>query len=785
MCEISSSLSPKKACNSGPAFFAPTSINETVFPHSRRVSSDRYAWAGDQQFQHNEGGREGQLTATAPVRQSFLKAADQNALNRRLQTFETVWSTLNANYFDQTFNGLDWGKVKTEYEPRVRAAKTDAELHALLNEMIGKLDRSHLAVISPEVYQAIERAKVLAKSYEAAIEKKVESNKYEDEKDTTDPGEPTDDGLTEYGIGVDLRILHDQFVVTRVDKDSTADRAGIKLGDVIESVNRVSLSELLKRIGTGKIDPVKTRKFLTTQIISGFINGEKDSLVEIRFLDAADQLKVVQIPRTRLPSVTISMGSSFPDRQLRYESYSLDDDIGYIRFNYFALPVVSEFCNSIFTFAKKKGLIVDLRGNLGGVLATLSGLGGMLNEKATNFGTAIYKSGTENLTVESKAKHFNGRIVFLVDNQTASAAEVFSASMRDNKRAIIVGDRTAGEALPAVTVALPTGAVLLYPFANYKTASGQFLEGVGVQPDVTAPLTRESLSTGRDAQIDAAIAAINNDKLFAFTDDPPPAKMSTPPGPPAKLAVPKVVNPPGQIYSAPPPPPPPVAASPVKDVIEPKASEIIAAFLAKISGKASVGDIQSYTASGTTELFTKGAKNQFTFRAFFEKPQKYTEILNSRASGEIREVHDGSKHLVQSDYGIEKEFPAFVDTGPVDLFAPIRTLTDADRFVSLRLLGEFERQGKMVKLIDAKTKDGYILSLAFEVDSGLLVAYVGSYYTIEFDDYRKVGEYLLPFSVDRQRVMKVVLETITLNKPIDPSNFGKKTYCYDVANKDE
>jgi hypothetical protein len=83
---------------------------------------------------------------------------------RRLDTFNFVWQTIKSNYFDQTFSGLDWDKIKKEFEPRVLKTTSDNQLHGILQEMINRLDRSHFAVIPPEVYQAIERAKAYAKA---------------------------------------------------------------------------------------------------------------------------------------------------------------------------------------------------------------------------------------------------------------------------------------------------------------------------------------------------------------------------------------------------------------------------------------------------------------------------------------------------------------------------------------------------------------------------------------------------------------------------------------------
>src|SRR5829696_1168457 len=118
---------------------------------------------------------------------------------RRIETFNKVWTTLDQNYFDRTFNNLDWNKIKTEFEPRVRVARSDGELYSLLNEMIGRLQRSHLAIITPEVYQAIERAKVEAKAREAEQANRA-ATRVKPGDDSEQPELNFDDPLTQYGI---------------------------------------------------------------------------------------------------------------------------------------------------------------------------------------------------------------------------------------------------------------------------------------------------------------------------------------------------------------------------------------------------------------------------------------------------------------------------------------------------------------------------------------------------------------------------------------------------------
>src|SRR5687767_14108128 len=87
-------------------------------------------------------------------------SADQK---RRIQSFDKAWRTIYYYYFDPTFNNVNWEAVKAEYEPKVRAAKSDEQFHELLDTMIGRLKVSHLGIIRPSVYEAIETAKETAR----------------------------------------------------------------------------------------------------------------------------------------------------------------------------------------------------------------------------------------------------------------------------------------------------------------------------------------------------------------------------------------------------------------------------------------------------------------------------------------------------------------------------------------------------------------------------------------------------------------------------------------------
>jgi len=100
-------------------------------------------------------------------------------------------------------------------------------------------------------------------------------------------------------------------------------------------------------------------------------------------------------------------------------------------------------------------------------------------------------------------------VVILIDGGSASTSEIFAGGLQDVGRAIVVGERSMGAALPSIISKLPSGALFQYAMADFKTASGTLIEGRGVKPDVEVKLTRAALLKGRDPQLDAAIALIS------------------------------------------------------------------------------------------------------------------------------------------------------------------------------------------------------------------------------------------------------------------------------------
>jgi len=154
------------------------------------------------------------------------------------------------------------------------------------------------------------------------------------------------------------------------------------------------------------------------------------------------------------------------------------------------------------------GLIIDLRGNPGGFGAMANGLAGLLETKQTSLGVMSMRAAKINFVVYPQAGAYDGPVVILTDSGSASTSEVFAAGLQELGRAVVVGERSMGAALPSYIEKLPTGALFQYAIADFKTPKGVLIEGRGVVPDVEMNLTRAALLAGHDPQLDAAIEQI-------------------------------------------------------------------------------------------------------------------------------------------------------------------------------------------------------------------------------------------------------------------------------------
>jgi carboxyl-terminal processing protease len=253
--------------------------------------------------------------------------------------------------------------------------------------------------------------------------------------------------------------------------------------------------------------------YMTRRVLAA-INGDPGSAVKIVYLDDKNQPREKTLTRERLKGELSPKFGNFPPQYTEFEtkrmahSPSASGYIGYIRFNIFTMPVIEKLKAAITGFGDADGLIFDLRGNPGGIGAIAITIAGRICDKQGSLGTMKMRTGELKFPIFPQANPYAGPVAVLIDRMSASTSEVFSSGIQELGRAVIVGERSAGLALPSLIQKLPTGALFQFAIADFKTPKGVLIEGRGVIPDVEVKYDRASLLAGRDAQLEAAVVQI-------------------------------------------------------------------------------------------------------------------------------------------------------------------------------------------------------------------------------------------------------------------------------------
>ena len=451
------------------------------------------------------------IAPAAPAPPSASPSA-QSDLSKRQEAFQIVWQTVNDLFYDPKFGGVNWAQVRDRYQPRVATVSSDHEFHLMLQEMLNELHQSHFMVVPREAIPKIRMTK----------ERPARETEDADDSSAADlePEEPLDSlsyKLTDRlltGIGIDVRVLGGSAVVTRVESGSSAARAGLRPGFVIKKVGSRSLDSVISEIERHPQWGAIIRPELPVFLIAGFINGEENSPVRLGYIDARNRLRTIRINRERLKGEMSPAIGNLPAMYVEFETKRLAGGVGYIRFSAFVPSLMEKLCGAFRSLKDAPGIILDLRGNQGGLMGMVGGLTGLLETEPTLMGTMQMRGGRIPLFGFPQSAPYSGQLVILVDGSTQSAGEMFASGMKETGRATLVGVGSAGNTLPSEIKKLPTGAIFQYGFANFETQNGFRLEGQGVSPNVTVELSRKNLLRGGDPQLSAALSILR-DKIHA------------------------------------------------------------------------------------------------------------------------------------------------------------------------------------------------------------------------------------------------------------------------------
>ena len=407
---------------------------------------------------------------------AFLAPAQTYSREKQVQieSFEKVWTTIRDKHWQKNPAGLDWQAIHNEFYPRIVNAKSDEEALAIMREMLGRLKQTHFGIFPAAVYNDVE-------------------------------GDAGGDG----SVGIDTRVLGGQAVIVDLDPGSPAERAGVKPGWVVSSVNGKPLAPVIDKL---KADP-DIHELALERAVKSRLTGAVGEKTRFVFLDGAN----AQVTRDLEFAVERGQTTRFgnlPPMHIFFESKKIGNT-GYLRFNMFLdlVRVMTKFGEAVQDCMKCDGLIIDLRGNPGGIGGMAMGMAGWLFDKPDQrLGTMLLRDASLNFVINPRAEVFTGPVAVLVDGSSASTSEIFAGGLKDLGRARIFGTKTAAAALPSIFERLPNGDGFQYATANYISEGGKALEGLGVTPDVEVKLTRAGLLAGHDAVVDAAIEWIRKKK---------------------------------------------------------------------------------------------------------------------------------------------------------------------------------------------------------------------------------------------------------------------------------
>ena len=343
---------------------------------------------------------------------------------------DEVWSVIDHSYVDATFNQTDWRAVRRDYLGRQYSDKKAA--YVAIREMLKKLNDPYTRFMDPEEFKNM----------------KIDTS-----------GELT-------GVGIQLAADEKTKKLTVISpiEGSPASKAGVLSKDIIIKINEKSTEGMDVNTAVTLIrGPLGTSVKLTMQ------RGEKVLDYELK----RDRIEI---------------------HPVRYNvQKSAIGDIGYIRLSQFSAPAVKEMRDAIRKLEAQNvsGYILDLRSNPGGLLNASVDIARMWLREGGIVST-VDRQGESDRQSANNSALTDKTMVVLVDGGSASASEILSGALQDNKRAKIVGIKTFGKGLvQSVRELGDDESGIAVTIAKYLTPNGRDIHKHGVDPDVEIKLTEE------------------------------------------------------------------------------------------------------------------------------------------------------------------------------------------------------------------------------------------------------------------------------------------------------
>lgn len=363
-----------------------------------------------------------------------------------VELYDQVWRLINAKYVDQTNNAQDWNKWRHKYDKQIL---TNEDAYVAINTMVASLNDPYTRFLDP--------------------------------KEFADETSSIKGSLK--GIGIQIGVKDGKLMVIAPIEDTPAEKAGLKADDEILEINGEST------------------KGITVDKAADKIRGEKGTTVTLLVKRKDVEPKIYKIVRDEIELKSIS-------QKLPVEM-KIPDDICYIRLTSFiSRNATKEFGDILNNTSNKKGYIIDLRSNPGGLLSNAIYISDMFLEGGDIVST-VDRDGYKETQRASRTVYTKKPVVILINKGSASASEIFSGAMKDNGRAVIVGEQSFGKGLVQEINNLPYQSGLHITIQKYLTPNGTDINKKGITPDIVVELTEEDVKNKNDVQLKKAIEVLN------------------------------------------------------------------------------------------------------------------------------------------------------------------------------------------------------------------------------------------------------------------------------------
>ncbi|HSK64560.1 MAG TPA: S41 family peptidase, partial [Pyrinomonadaceae bacterium] len=352
----------------------------------------------------------------------------------RLVVFDDVWETIEDQYYDPNFRGVDWQANRTSFRPAAAKATSSLELYELMRQMIASLRDAHTRVYSP------------------------------DEKfDWWNPRFVT--------IGVAVREIEGRPLVVQVEPNSAAARTDVRPGDVIVSIDNVPVTafieQRLKTSGSGTDERARYRSIAT------LFDGPPGSSVQIAWSNRDGKTKSAVLQRY------------WTQRQLGFTTHK-KGKLAILKIDAFTQSLALDFSKALPSALEgAEAVVLDLRGNGGGDAEAMADVASLFLADGINLGRFADRSGaafelqtySKRLWRVPQLSKVKLPLVVLTSESTSSAAEIMVAALQAGHRARVIGAATCGCVLAIRSRhALPDGGLLDVSEFDYRTANGVRLQ---------------------------------------------------------------------------------------------------------------------------------------------------------------------------------------------------------------------------------------------------------------------------------------------------------------------